>query len=105
MDVMELLEPITYENMHELKPGEWIWNNRMVEKRVHKRTLDTETIFEPYGFRQIDILDLKGFGVYNNQPFMLSTTGGRTYGYAEWVYFMVDRFYRFKRQEETKNDI
>ena len=103
MDVMELLEPITYENMYELKPGEWIWDNSMVVKRVHKRTLDDEIITEPYGFRQIHILDLTGFGSWHSQPFMLTTIGTDYYG--QWVYFMVDRFYRFKRQEETKNDI
>ena len=73
MDVMQFLEPIIYENICELEPGEWIWDNCLVTRLVHERCLDKKTTKEPIGFRQIDILDLAGFSVINTHPFMLSS--------------------------------
>lgn len=105
MDVMNFLEPITHENIYDLEPGEWIWDNKSVTRRVHERCLDDKIITEPIGFRQIDILDLAGFSVINTHPFMLSSIddirGLRGY---RWEYFEPGRFYRFKK-EETNNDI
>ena len=95
MDVMEFLEPIIYENLHELQPGEWIWDNRLVLRRKHDRSLGNGVVSEPIGFRQIHILDLKNLS-YGDKLFMLSEIGG-----YEWTYFELNRFYRFKRKEET----
>lgn len=94
MDVMQFLEPITYENIQELEPGEWIWDNKIVERRVHKRDLTGEAIKEPMGFRQIDILQVTSFGVFNHIPFMLSNVYKAG---AKWESFEENRFYRFKR--------
>ena len=69
---MQFLEPITYENICELEPGEWIWDSKIIERDIHERNLTFETIEEPIGFRQIDILNLSGFGVFNYRPFALS---------------------------------
>ena len=33
MDILNLLEPITYENLHELHPGEWIWDDEKGPQR------------------------------------------------------------------------
>ena len=96
MDVMEFLEPITAENLSELSPGEWIWDNSSVLRRVHNYDLSENLITEPAGFRQIHILDTKEFYKFGNKPFMLTSL--RSNGY-EWVYFIEDRFYRFKRKE------
>ena len=92
-----IMEPITRENITELKPGDWIWDSILVERRAHDRSLRANRIMEPYGFRQIDILDEETENSYH--PFMLSTGLG---GYAglssfEWTYFLGDkRYYKFK---------
>lgn len=99
MDVMEFLEPITYENIHELQPGEWIWDNSLVKRRPHNRSIGDETITEPIGFRQVHILDLKLYPHYIGKQFMLSEVAGFISGGYEWVYFSKNRFYRFKRKE------
>ena len=108
---INLLEPITYENIKELSPGEWIWDNKQIEKLPHIRTLfeklphirtlsNDSTIFEAAGFRQIHILDLYCLR-FSNKPFMLSlAANGLRYQQfiSEWVYFEEGRFYRFKRR-------
>ena len=94
-----ILEPITYENIHTLKPGEWIWDDKEVEKNVHRRSLGGETLFEPIGFRQIHILDLTHFGTFNFQPFMLShydRVDDWRPGRAHWEYFEEGRFYKLE---------
>ena len=63
------LIPITRENIYMLNPGDWIWDDKPIERSEHERSLAPETITEPIGFRQIHILDLKDFGtIYNNKP-------------------------------------
>ena len=98
---INLLEPITYENIKELSPGEWIWDNKQIEKCPHRRTLSSDsTIFEAAGFRQIHILDLDNLK-FSNKPFMLSlSANGLRYRQfiSEWVYFEEGRFYRFKKE-------
>lgn len=98
---INLLEPITHENIKELSPGEWIWDNRQIEKWPHRRTLSSDsTIFEAAGFRQIHILDLD-YLLFSNKPFMLSlAANGVRYRQliCEWEYFEEGRFYRFKKE-------
>lgn len=98
MDVMEYLVPITRYDLDKLKPGEWIWDNQPIERRIHKKTLCDEKITEPIGFRQIDILDLELYPRWSSKPFVLSTIDS-DYGRREWVYFEEGRFYRFKDKE------
>ena len=97
MDVMKFLEPITVDNIYELEPGEWIWDNCLVTRLVHERCLDKKITKEPIGFRQIDILNLKSFGVFNIHPFMLSSIDNIRG--SSWEYFEPGRFYRFKKEE------
>ena len=93
------LVPITRENIYALRPGEWIWDDKMIERRKHERSLTPETTTEPIGFRQIHILDLKDFNtMFNNQPFMLSDIDGRNPG-PRWVYFEDSRFYMIGRKK------
>lgn len=87
----DLFEPITYENLHELEPGEWICDDKPIRKREHCRSWNSKYIDEPIGFRQIDILDTSP---YLSKPFML--TNGKD-GKTLWEYFQLGRFYRFKR--------
>ena len=96
---INLLEPITYENIKELSPGEWIWDNKQIEKEPHRRVLSSDsTVFEAAGFRQIHILDLDCLR-FSSKPFMLSLAANevryRQLGCA-WEYFEEGRFYRFK---------
>lgn len=97
---LDILEPITYENIQDLKTGDWIWDNKLKERLAHKRTLTNEKITEPIGFRIIDILDLESMR-HGSKCFMLSNIDvyhtNRT-----WEYFEVDRFYKFKK--ENNND-
>lgn len=99
---LSLFEPITYDNIHLLQPGDWIWDNKDIVRWEHKRTLKIEkpNITEPIGFRQIDVLDLKDFGtLWNNKPFMLTDIDNRfSNDPRNWVYFEEDRFYMFKRK-------
>ena len=101
MDVMKFLEPITVDNIYELEPGEWIWDNKQIEKCPHRRTLSSDSsILEAAGLRQIHILDL-GNLKFSNKPFMLSLSanGLRYWQFiSEWVYFEEGRFYRFKKE-------
>ena len=88
--------PITRENIYSLKAGEWIWDDKMVARRKHGRSIYLETITEPIGFRQIHILDLKEFGtVFTNCPFMLSDIDDDRSKHR-WVCFEEGRFYKFK---------
>ena len=91
---MDLFEPITMDNISELEPGEWIWDNHMVSRREHRKCFGEE-IIEPTGFRQIDILDLDLFPRWSSRPFMLSSIDHR-HG-ATWTRFENNRFYKFKR--------
>lgn len=99
---LSLFEPITSENIYALKPGDWIWDNKEIVRREHKRTLSVEkpTVEEPIGFRQIDILDLKYFGtLWNDKPFMLTDIDNRfSSDPRNWVRFEEGRFYMFKRK-------
>lgn len=100
----EFLEPITESDVFDLKPGEWIWDNRNITRMRHKlsfRLIDTVT--EPIGFRQIDILDLNGFGTLeNNRPFRLSCIDNDV---GEWVCFSEGRFFKFKRVDVASEEL
>lgn len=89
-----LFELITEENIHTLKPGEWIWDNGKVNRNEHSQSLWPRKIFEPKGFRQIHILN-EDFPKYSSKPFMLSDFDGCRGGYS-WQYFESNRFYKFK---------
>ena len=92
------LIPITRENIYTLKPGEWIWDDKIIERREHKRSLWSEKVKEPIGFRQIHILDLDGFATgWNTKPFMLSDIDSHMPGGPIWVYFEEGRFYMLAR--------
>lgn len=93
---MSLFEPITRNNIHELEPGEWIWDNAQINRREHRRSLWPESIVEPIGFRQIHIIDPSSIPM--SKPFMLSTIDGRHHYYS-WEYFSENRYYRFKRRK------
>lgn len=97
---MSLFELITRENIYTLKPGEWIWDSKTIERPEHARSLNKKTVVEPIGFRQIDILDLKDFGtIFNNQPFMLTDLDHKfSRDPRSWVYWEDGRFYRFKKE-------
>lgn len=96
VDVLNLLEPITYENLHELHPGEWIWDSKLYARRAHKKTIYNESIVEPIGFRQVHILDLKDFPRFSSKPFMLTSIDNFGFGRGnEWVHFEHGRFYKF----------
>ena len=92
------LIPITRENIYALKPGEWIWDDKLIERKVHRRSLGDETISEPIGFRQIHILDLDRFDSgWCTKPFMLSDIDNYTPGGPIWVHFQQNRFYMLAR--------
>lgn len=92
------LIPITRENIYALKPGEWIWDDKLIERKVHRRSLGNETISEPIGFRQIHILDLDSFAAgWNTKPFMLSDIDGYNPVSHTWVRFENYRFYMLAR--------
>lgn len=77
MSLMNILEPITEEILSELRPGEWIWDNKRIRKTPGER------IYEPIGFRKIHTLD----------PLMISSIHkGRNIG----VHFEEGRFFRFR---------
>lgn len=98
-EIMALLEPITFENVRELRPGEWIWDNRSTLREIHAKSLLVRgLISEPIGFRQIDILDLKLFPQWSSKPFRL-TTVDKCDQKTEWVIFEEGRFYRFRRKD------
>ena len=90
------LIPITHENVYSLKQGDWIWDDKPIERPIHERSLGGETVMEPIGFRQVHILDLDGFGRWNYKPFMLSDIDKSGY---RWEYFEENRFYICGRKE------
>jgi hypothetical protein len=96
---MNLLEPLTHEDVYKLKPGDWIWDNKFVERRVHRRSLFDEKMMEPIGFRLVHILDLEAFTRYSNKPFMLSNIDQYMRSYS-WEPFIEGRY--FKIREEQK---
>ena len=102
MDIMHLLEPITRDNLCELQPGEWIWDNKQIERRAHKRSLGDEFVTEPVGFRQIDILDLDLYPRYSSKPFLLTNLHFDHAHSASWEYFEEGRFFMLKRDKEEK---
>lgn len=100
IDIRSLLEPITFENISSLKPGDWIWDNKEKARRAHVRSLGDERITEPIGFRQIHILDLDLFPTYNSNPFMLSDIDNKIIVGPTWVFFEEGRFFKFKKKGE-----
>ena len=96
LNISDYLEPITRENIHLLKEGEWIWDNDTIFRREHRQTLHPKEIADRIGFRQIHILDLKLYPQWSSKPFMLSSIDK---GYYEWTYFEEGRFFMFKRKE------
>lgn len=95
------LEPITRDMIEELEAGEWIWDDKLVVKREHRQCLRPEDIEEPYGFRQIHIIDIPNDKFWYYCPkLMLSDRRG---GY-EWEYFEAGRYFRFKKEKEKNND-
>lgn len=95
----DLFELITHENIHELQPGEWIWDNKIEARRAHKRSLYNESVLEPIGFRQVHILDLETHPM--TKPFMLSSIDNIGFGNGNaWVFFEPNRFYKFKKEKK-----
>lgn len=89
-----IMEPIiTYYDLEGLEEGDWIWDNELVERREHGRTLKPEVIREAAGFRQIHILDSNFDSI---KPFMLSTIDGYNCS-AKWEYFTPYRYWKFKK--------
>jgi len=95
-DITNLLEPVTYDNIHTLKSGEWIWDNKIVKRRAHDRSLNRTTISEPIGFRLVDAIDLKDFSNFTNKRFMLSDIDS-SHGGFNWTFFENGRFFMFGR--------
>ena len=94
---MDLFEPITYENIHELEPGEWIWDNKTQARRAHKKSIYIESVVESIGFRIVHILDIDF--QFSSKPFMLSSIDNIGFGSGmEWVYFELGRFYKFRKE-------
>lgn len=92
------LEPITRDMIEELEAGEWIWDDKLVVKREHRQCLWPEDIKEPYGFRQIHIIDNPNDRFWYYCPKLMLSD--RKCGYYKWVYFEAGRFYRFKKGEK-----
>lgn len=96
--MLDFLEPITPENISDIKPGEWIWDNTLCERKEHKRTIFAEVISEPCGFRQVDILDIDRYRPLEySKPWMLSTIDG-DHGHYVWEIYERGRFYKFKKE-------
>lgn len=100
IDISKLLEPITFDNLKDLTPGEWIWDSKLISRRAHIRSLGDERITEPIGFRQIHILDLDLFPTYSSNPFMLSDIDNKIIAGPTWVFFEEGRFFKFKKKGE-----
>lgn len=98
---MNLFEEITPENVMDLKPGEWIWDNELIKRDEHRVCLNAKQIDEPIGFRLIRILNLKDAGGYYTKPFFLSSIDHGTSDF--WTCLEPKRFYKFKK-ENSKND-
>lgn len=95
-DILKLMEPITYENIHELQGGDWIWDTQLTNRLEHKRSLSSIFIEEPYGFRQIHVLDLDNVRIHRTKGLLLST-----HTEYKWEYFSDGRFYKFKKPTPT----
>ena len=93
---MDLFELITTENIKDLKPGEWIWDSNTTERKVHRRTLGNETIMEPIGFVQVDIIDEDDIKHPRYYEKIFKVTGGF------WEAFYPNKFYKFKNKKEKK---
>lgn len=92
-NILDILEPITEDNIRDLKPGDWIWDNQMIIRDEHRVSLLPNKISEPIGFRLIDILDISGLH-WSGKPFMLSDINDGGY---HWEYFKPGRFFKFKK--------
>lgn len=102
--MFDFLEPITQDNIHELIPGEWIWDKALCERAEHKRTIFAKKILEPIGFRQIHILDIDRCSpLPYSKPWMLSTIDGYHGPYA-WEIYEYGRFYKFKKEATDDAD-
>lgn len=96
--MFDFMEPITKYNIHDLKPGEWIWDKALCERSEHKRTIFAEKTLEPIGFRQIHILDIDRYHTLQySKPWMLSTIDG-DHGHYAWEIYERGRFYKFKKE-------
>lgn len=94
MKLMNILEPITAENLKDLRPGEWIWDNKRIRKPAHQQSIWYKPIYEPFGFRQIHDLDLDAFPSFLNTPFMLTRTFSDKA--CNWEKFEEGRFFKFR---------
>lgn len=99
MKLMNVMEPITKDNIDDLRPGEWIWDNKRVKRPTHYLAMYPNTdgakfgTYEPIGFRQIHILDVPAIAT-TRQIFKLSTNSAeRAY---TWEQFEENRFYKLK---------
>lgn len=99
--VKKHMVPIDELNIYTLKPGEWIWDSKLVERRAHKRSLYDDKVIEPGGFMLVHILDLKCLQdpCMSKKPFMLMSIED---GY-NWYYLEKGRFYMFRFREEKEN--
>lgn len=96
---LDIMEPVTIENVNELQPGEWIWDNKKINRRAHKIVPNCgETVIEPIGFRQINALALHHFPRWDSKPFLLSNFDS-SYGGYTWSQFEAGRYYKFKKKE------
>lgn len=96
---MELLEPITRDDICDLEEGEWIWDDKRYSRKLFGRHLDRgERISVPIGFRQIEILDLDLYSRWSGKLFMLSGSEYRNGGRSEWVHFEEGRFFRLRKE-------
>ena len=100
----DIMEPITFDNISELKSGDWIWDNKQINRPPHGYAFTSmDMISEAIGFRQIHIIDLKKFPSWSSKPFMLSDFDSQHNGY-HWTHFEPGRFYKFKKLEAKNND-
>lgn len=108
MLLMNILEPITENDLYSLRPGEWIWDNKRIAKAAHKRCLTYEKVYEPIGFRQIHIIESPKDLKYASKPFMLSdhtsNVANRWEPYEYGRYFRVNWSLLEKMEKEKKWD-
>ena len=95
---MELLEPITRDDICDLEEGEWIWDNKLHFHRAFGRNIERREIRIPIGFREIQILDTELYPRYSSKPFMLSGSNHNGKGGCEWVHFEEGRFFRLRKE-------
>lgn len=96
-ELLEMMKPITRDNIDRLRLGEWIWDNHSIEKSKHGKKLGWDKIQEPIGFRQVHIIEDDPF-IRNHSSivFMLSDTYRGGY---YWEYFEEGRFYMFRKEK------